>query len=124
MNLRGFTLIGFVLMICTGTGAQTPANEIRTWASSALYQFSSPDKRAVIPFELMPNGILFQLQIAGSTERLWFSLDTGSGASYLDSAAAKRLGLRASESGAVHGAGAGSVPVNFIVSVTFELPGL
>ena len=124
MNLRGFTLIGFVLMICTGTGAQTPANEIRTSASSALDQFSSADKRTVIPFELMPNGILFQLQIAGSTEHLWFSLDTGSGASYLDSAAANRLGLRASGNGTVHGAGAGSVPVDFVDSVTFELPGL
>ncbi len=124
MNLRGFVLIGFVLMICTGTRAQTPANETRTSAGSALYQFSSADKRTVIPFELAANGILFQLQIAGSTERLWFSLDTGSGASYLDSVVASRLGLRASGNGTVHGAGAGSVPVDFIDSVTFELPGL
>ncbi|HEY4739867.1 MAG TPA: retropepsin-like aspartic protease [Candidatus Acidoferrales bacterium] len=93
-------------------------------ASRALYQFSSGDKRIVIPFDLTPDGIFFQSQIAGSSEHLWFSLDTGSGSSYLDLKVANRLGLKTSGSGTVHGAGAGTVPVNFIESVTFELPGL
>jgi hypothetical protein len=88
------------------------------------YQFSSPDHRSVVPFELALDGIFFQLQIAGSSEPLWFTLDTGSGFSYLDVSVARRLGLRASGSGAVRGAGAGAVPVSFIESVTFKLPGL
>jgi Aspartyl protease len=91
---------------------------------SALDHFSSPDHRAVIPFELHQNLIFFQLQISGSKEPLWFSLDTGSGSEYLDSGTAQRLGLHTSGSGTVQGAGAGDVPVSFMESVTFELPGL
>jgi hypothetical protein len=93
-------------------------------AAAGVYHFSSPDQRTVIPFELRQNTIFLQVQIAGTSERLQFTLDTGSGATYLDSAVAKRLGLKVSGSGTVHGAGSGEVPVQYIDSVTLELPGL
>jgi hypothetical protein len=124
MKIQRYAIVVLLLMMNTSSKAQTSTGEAPTQAAPAIYQFSSADKRTVIPFELTPDGIFFQLQIAGSSERLWFSLDTGAGSSYLDSGVAKRLGLQTSGSGTVHGAGAGTVSVNFIESVTFELPGL
>jgi len=89
-----------------------------------LYHFSSPEQRTVIPFELRQNTIFFKLKIAETNEPLEFTFDTGSGATYLDSAVAKRLGLKTAGSGTVHGAGSGEVPVQYIDSVTLGLPGL
>jgi hypothetical protein len=124
MKTQCFALVVLLFMMNANSKAQASAGEASAQAAPALYHFSSVDKRTVIPFELTLDGIFFQLQIAGSSEHLWFSLDTGAGSSYLDLGVAKRLGLQTSGSGTVHGAGAGTVPVNFIESVTFELPGL
>ncbi len=124
MKIQRFAIAVILLMVSTHSKAQTFAGKASAQAAPALYQFSSGDKHIVVPFELNADGIFFRLQIAGSSEHLWFSLDTGAGSSYLDSGVAKRLGLQTSGSGTVHGAGAGTVPVNFIELVTFELPGL
>ena len=125
MKKQCFAVVVVLLVVNTNSKAQTSTGEAPAQAAPALpYHFSSADKRTVIPFELTLDGVFFQLQIAGSSEHLWFSLDTGAGSSYLDSGVAKRLRLQASGSGTVHGAGAGTVPVNFIESVTFEVPGL
>jgi hypothetical protein len=88
------------------------------------HHFSSPDQRTVIPFELRQNTIFLKVKIAGTNEPLEFTFDTGSGSTYIDTAVAKRLGLKPSGSGTVHGAGAGEVPVEYLDSVTLELPGL
>jgi Aspartyl protease len=124
MKMQCFAIVVLLLMMNTNAKAQTSAGEAPAQVAPALYHFSSVDKRIFIPFELTSDGIFFQLQIAGSSGHLWFSLDTGAGSSYLDSGVAKRLGLQTSGSGTVHGAGEGTVPVNFIESVTFELAGL
>src|ERR1700686_2295391 len=124
MKIQCFTIIVLLLMMNTNVKAQTSGGGAPAQAAPLLYHFSSVDMRTVIPFELISDGIFFQLQIAGSSGQLWFSLDTGAGSSYLDSGVAKRLGLQTSGSGTVHGAGEGTVPVNFIESVTFELAGL
>jgi hypothetical protein len=124
MKIQCFAIAVLLLMMNTNVKAQTSGGGTPAQAAPLLYHFPSVDMRIVIPFELNSDGIFFQLQIAGSSGRLWFSLDTGSGSSYLDSSVAKRLGLQTSGSGSVHGAGAGTVPVNFIESVTFELAGL
>jgi hypothetical protein len=124
MKKQCCAIVVLLLMMNGNSSAQTTAGEAPAQAAPALYHFSSLDKRTVIPFELTLDGIFFQLQIAGSSEHLWFSLDTGAGSSYLDSGVAKRLGLQTSGSGTVHGAGTGAVPVSFIESATFELPGL
>ncbi len=123
MKIQCCAIVAVLLLMNTNFIAQT-ARETPAKATPALYHFSSIDQRTVIPFELTLDGIFFQLQIAGSSEHLWFSLDTGAGSSYLDSGVAKRLGLQTSGSGTVHGAGAGTVPVNFLESVTFQLPSL
>lgn len=120
MKIRCFTIPLLLLM----TSASLKAQALEAAPAPAAYKFSSAEKRTVVPFELNQDGIFFRLQIAGSSEPLWFSLDTGSGSSYLDSKVAKRLGLKTAGGGTVHGAGSGSVPVSFIEGVTFELPGL
>jgi hypothetical protein len=124
MRIQRFAIVLVMLVVNTGARAQSSADKSPEQAASAAYHFSSPDHRTVVPFELHQNLIFFQLQIEGSSERLWFTLDTGAGSAYIDSSVAKRLGLQTSGSGQVQGAGAGKVPVNFVESVTFELPGL
>ena len=120
MKIRCFPIALLLLVTCVCLKAQALA----AVSAPAPYKFSSARKRIVVPFELSQDGIFFRLQIAGSSEPLWFSLDTGSGSSYLDSKVAKRLGLKTAGSGTVHGAGSGAVAVSFIEGVTFELPGL
>jgi hypothetical protein len=122
VKIQLFAIVLFLSV--TNCRAQSSAGKSPAQSDPALYHFSASDHRAVIPFELHNNLIFFQLQIQGSSEHLWFTLDTGAGSSYLDSAAATRLGLQTSGSGKVQGAGAGEVPVKFVESVTFELPGL
>jgi hypothetical protein len=124
MKIQWFTIVLLLPVMNTICRAQSYAGKSPAQAAPALYHFSSSDHRTVMPFELHGNLIFFQLQIEGSSEHLWFTLDTGAGSAYLDSGVAARLGLQTSGSGKVQGAGAGEVPVNFVESVTFELPGL
>lgn len=124
MKMPWFTIVLLLLVLNTSPEARSSAGNSSAQAVPTLYHFSSPDSRTVVPFELHQDLIFFQVQIAGSSDPLWFTLDTGAGSSYLDSGVAKRLGLHTSGSGKVQGAGAGEVPVNFVESVTFELPGL
>ena len=122
MKIQRLAIVLLLLVMNTSSRAQSSAE--KSPEQAAPYHFSSPDHHTIVPFELHQNLIFFQLQIEGSSERLWFTLDTGAGSAYLDSGVAKRLGLQTSGSGKVQGAGAGKVPVNFVESATFELPGL
>jgi len=124
MKIRCIAIAALLLTMNIFSRARTAAEGVSAQTTPTLYNFSSADKRTVIPFEFTQDVMFFQVQIAGSSEHLWFTLDTGSGSSYLDSSVAKRLGLQTSGNGSVHGAGSGEVPVSFIESVTFELPGL
>jgi hypothetical protein len=63
----------------------------------SAYHFTSGCS-AVVPFEVTKNIIFFQIHVKGSSRALWFNLDSG--------------------------AGFGDVPVEYVDSVTFELPGL
>jgi Aspartyl protease len=123
-NVKMQFLAIVLVLLATNCRAQSSAAKSPTPSEPALYHFSASDHRAVIPFEMHNNLIFFPLQIAGSSEHLWFTLDTGAGSTYLDSAVAKRLALQTSGSGEVQGAGAGEVTVKFVESLTFELPGL
>jgi hypothetical protein len=89
----------------------------------SAYHFTSGCS-AVVPFEVTKNIIFFQIHVQGSSRALWFNLDSGAGSSYMDTEVAKSLGLRTVGSGTVNGAGFGDVPVEYVDSVTFELPGL
>jgi hypothetical protein len=106
------TLLGFVGALQGNQQGSAPG-----------YHFDSEGK-AVTPFELTKNVTFFQLRLKGSARALWFSLDSGAGSSYIDTEAAKSLGLQLAGNGTVHGAGSGDIPVQYVESVTFELPGL
>jgi hypothetical protein len=92
-------------------------------ACVSAFHFGS-EGRAVVPFELTKGVVFFQIHVKGSSRTLWFSLDSGAGSSYMDAGVAKSLGLQTVGSGTVQGAGSGDVPVEYVDSVTFELPGL
>jgi hypothetical protein len=89
----------------------------------SAYHFTSGCS-AVVPFEVTKNIIFSQIHVQGSSRALWFNLDSGASSSYMDTEVAKSLGLRTVGSGTVNGAGFGDVPVEYVDSVTFELPGL
>ena len=87
------------------------------------YRFDHVDGHTVVPFELSKNGLFYQVRI-GESEPIWFTLDSGSGATYLDRDVAKRFGLHSYGTKTVRGAGEGTVKVEVIKDVGFELPGL
>jgi Aspartyl protease len=87
-------------------------------------QFSSGDKQSRIPFELWQNEIVLEVRVGTSEQPIRLGLDSGSAATYLDSATAAKLGLHPSGSGSVHGAGTGAVAVEYLDDVRFHFPGL
>jgi hypothetical protein len=66
-------------------------------------------KPVTLRFERAHDGVFVEARVKG--ERLWFVLDSGASRTLLDAAAARRLGIRATESSTIGGAGAGRVPV-------------
>jgi hypothetical protein len=124
MRVQWLAIAALLFAVNAGPHAQSASEKTSEQEASEVYHFSSPDQRTVIPFALRQNTIFLKLKIAGSDQPLEFTFDTGSGSTYLDTAVAKRMGLKTSGSGAVHGAGSGEVPVTYIDSVTLELSGL
>ena len=96
---------------------------LKTSQEDDKYRFDGPDKRTVVPFELVRNGLFFQVRV-GDSGPFWFSLDSGSAATYIDRAVARRLGLKPQGTKTVRGAGEGTVEVEIIRGVAFQLPGL
>ena len=78
-------------------------------AASADLQFASSHSARDIPFEFVGNHIYLQARVNDS-DLLWFLLDTGAAASYLDVQRAKSLGLMGQ--------------VNSVKSVSISFPGV
>jgi len=87
------------------------------------FEFSDQESKTSFPVELVQNGVFFPVRINGS-KPLRFTLDSGSGASYVDQKTAVGLGLKFSGTTTVRGAGEGTIPVKVIEGVSIELPGL
>ena len=87
------------------------------------FRFSDSSARTIIPLELTRNGLFFQVRVNRS-EPLWFTLDSGSGATYLDLGIARKIGLEFQGTKKVHGAGKGLIQVQVAENVSFELPRL
>lgn len=115
--MKNFTLalIGFLGLLSLCFGVQERGAAAAQSGSHAI---------AVVPFELYKNIILFQIHVKGSARPIWFNLDTGSGSAYMDAEVARSLGLQVHGAGTVNGAGSGGVPVQYVDSVTFDVPGL
>jgi hypothetical protein len=77
-----------------------------------------------IAFEGSGGGIFFEARLNGSAERLMFYFDSGAGRTLLDTAAAKRLGIRATESSTIGGAGSGRTPVKVARNATMAFGGI
>lgn len=87
------------------------------------YHFTSGNSARDIPFELTSNHIYIRTRVNHS-EPLWLLLDTGAGASVLNTSSADRLGLKGQGKLEGRGAGEGSVDVSMLSGVSFQLPGV
>ena len=87
------------------------------------YKFSDSKAETTIPFELSRNGIFLRARVNGS-DPLWFTVDSGSAANYIDLATAEKVGLEFTGTKTVRGAGEGLIPVKVAENISFELPGL
>ncbi len=93
----------------------------RTVVSS--YHFESSKKHITVPFELDDSAVFLQVRV-NKTRPLWFEIDSGSAASYLDRSVAQEIGLESQGKKLVQGAGAGKVEVDLYHGVEFNFPGL
>jgi len=100
-----------------------PNSRTRNPGPGRRYRFDRPDGHTVVPVELSRNGLFFKVRV-GNSEPIWFTLDSGSGATYLDRNVARKFGLQSEGKRKVRGAGEGSIDVDVIKNVDFELPGL
>jgi hypothetical protein len=94
-----------VLVTCFGEATGTPATPLS------------------IPFELVSNTILIRVGINGFAPT-WFVLDSGASACVVDSALARKLGLKAEGEKQGTGAGKGTVKFSFLKALTYNLPGM
>jgi hypothetical protein len=74
-----------------------------------------------IPFEFASNQILVKVGVNGS-EPTWFILDSGASGCVVDTALARKLGLKTENEKQGAGAGKGTVKISFVKSVTYNLP--
>jgi len=91
-NVALFSQLFAVCLLLFQTPLGGSAQETKTPPVSADSQFASGQSARRIPFELVGNHIYLRGSVNNS-EPLWFLLDTGAAASYLDAQRAKALGL-------------------------------
>lgn len=70
------------------------------------------------------NEMIFVPVRVNGSRPLSFVLDTGSARNLIDRSLATALGLKASGTGSLQGAGAGRIPVSFIHNVSIAFPGM
>ncbi len=80
-------------------------------------------KESTFSFTLQKGMIFVPLRLNGSRV-LSFVLDTGSTRMLVDRALAITLGLKASGTGSIQGAGAGRIPIEFVDDVGIGVPGM
>lgn len=85
--------------------------------------FSGNTKSSTFAFEWREGLIFIPVRVNGSRP-LSFVLDTGSARILIDRKVASDLGLKATGSGSLQGAGAGRIPIEFIHDVDIALPGV
>jgi hypothetical protein len=91
--------------------------------SAQDFQFAVGTSALGIPIELNTVHIFLQARVNGS-DPLWFVLDTGAQSSAVNKDTAGDLGLEMAGKIEGRGAGEGSVEVNLVPDVTFDLPGV
>jgi hypothetical protein len=100
--------------------------------SALCAQVSTPNAKVAVAAEAGEStfafdwraGMVFVPVRLNGSRPLSFVLDSGSARTIVDRALAASLGLKASGSGSLQGAGAGRIPIEFIPDVTIALPGI
>jgi len=100
-----------------------PARCAQASDASGKVTFSAGSKTSTFSFDWR-NGMIFVPVRLNGSRPLSFVLDTGSTRTIVDRALATSLGLKASGSGSLQGAGSGRIPIEFIHDVTIALPGV
>jgi Aspartyl protease len=90
---------------------------------NAKVTFAAGSRESTFGFDWRSSMVFVPVSLNGS-RALSFVLDTGSTRTIVDRALATSLGLKASGSGSLQGAGAGRIPIEFIHDVSIALPGV
>ena len=91
-------------------------------APNAKVPLAAEGRESTFAFDWRAGMVFVPVRLNGSRP-LSFVLDSGSARTIVDRALAASLGLKASGSGSLQGAGAGRIPIEFIPDVTIALPG-
>ena len=134
MKLKYFVSAVLLFHLGIGAKAQTSAGNVQRQPKRAAASNEAPRSLVTVqyasgseislPVLITENGILFQAKINDSPDPMYFTIDSGAAATYFDTETAKRLGMIPAGEGNVQGAGEGTVKVQHLKNVRFELPGL
>lgn len=134
MKLKYFVSAVLLFLLGIGVNAQTSAGNVQQSPERAAASNEAPRSFVTVqyasgseislPVLITENGILFQATVNDSPDPLYFTIDSGAAATYFDTETAKHLRMIAAGEGNVQGAGEGTVKVQHLKNVRFELPGL
>jgi Aspartyl protease len=134
VKLKYFVSAVLLFHLGIGAKAQTSAGNVQQQPKRAAASNEAPRSLVTVqyasgseislPVLITENGILFQAKINDSPDPMYFTIDSGAAATYFDTETAKRLGMIPAGEGNVQGAGEGTVKVQHLKNVRFELPGL
>jgi len=120
MNLRPCFSLALLMLTLTIFPVKSRAQSSDIISKVA---FTSDGKATTFSFDWRKGMIFVPVRINGS-KPLSFVLDSGSTRTLIDRHVASTLGLKASGTGSLQGAGSGRIPVEFIHDVSIALPGL
>ena len=112
----------FVLASLILLATSSPAQKNQVPESSVKVTFTSGNETH-FPFQALDEPLI-EVKLNDNPRPLFFSIDSGSSATYLSRATARQLHLSPSGSDTVHGAGSGTVTVRHLHDVRFHLPGV
>ena len=90
---------------------------------AVISRFPAGVHRAEVVAEYARSAPFIRVTLQGSPRPLWFTIDSGSPYTFIDQRVAQELGLRVHGATTITGAGAGSVTVQAVDGVTFEMRG-
>ena len=115
-------MVQVLVLIFLMLAVSSPAQEQQVPDSGVKVTYTAGTE-AGFPFDPLDEP-LFELKLNDDPRSLFFSIDSGSSATYIDTATAKYRGLSPTGNDTVHGAGTGRVLVQHLYNVRFRLPGV
>ncbi|HEY4843868.1 MAG TPA: retropepsin-like aspartic protease [Terriglobales bacterium] len=121
--MAGYRLLSRLALMAMALAMFSVSSLAQTSTTTGKAVFSGDRKASTFAFEWREGLIFLPVRINGSRP-LSFVLDTGSTRILIDRKLAADLGLKASGTGSLQGAGAGRIPIEFIHDVGIALPGV